>query len=277
MTAKTRSKIYVLSLEILLLLLSMVIIVPLLIMLLGSLKNPVEVTAFNLKLPKDWLFKNYSEVFEKAGLHTAFLNGIFITGASTLITIGVSSIAAFALARKKSSLSRFLYYFFFLGTIIPMQIIPTIKLFNALGIYGGYTNAILIYSAINIPFSCFLFTGFIRGIPKALDEAAFLDGASGLRVFFSVIFPLLKPINMTVLILVFMNIWNDINIPLYFLIDSSKWTMPLSVYQFFGMYSGSNWNLVFADLIMTILPVVILFLFAQKHIIEGLTEGAVKA
>lgn len=277
MSSKARSKIYVLSLEIFLLLLSMIIVAPLMIMLLGSFKNPVEVTAFDLKLPKEWLFENYSEVFEKAGLLTAFLNGIFITGASTLITISFSSIAAFTLARKKSSLSRFLYYFFFLGAIIPIQMIPTIRLFNALGIYGGYTNAIILYSALNIPFSCFLFTGFIKGIPKALDEAAFLDGASGLRVFFSVIFPLLKPINMTVLILVFMNIWNDINIPLYFLIDPSKWTMPLSVYQFFGMYSGSNWNLVFADLIMTVLPVVILFLFAQKHIIDGLTEGAVKA
>lgn len=247
------------------------------IMLLGSFKNPTEVTAFDLKLPNEWLIENYSEVFEKAELLTAFSNGIFITAASTIITISLSSIAAFTLARKRTTMSRFLYYFFFLGTIIPMQIIPTIKLFNILGIYGGFANVILLYSALNIPFSCFLFTGFIRGIPKALDEAAFLDGASGLRVFFSVIFPLLKPINMTVLILVFMNIWNDINIPLYFLIDPSKWTMPLSVYQFFGMYSGSNWNLVFADLVMTVLPVIILFLFAQKYIIEGLTEGAVKA
>ena len=277
MSAKVRSKLYVSLLGIFMLLLSLVIIIPLMIMLLGSFKNPTEVTAFDLKLPNEWLIENYSEVFEKAELLTAFSNGIFITAASTIITISLSSIAAFTLARKRTTRSRFLYYFFFLGTIIPMQIIPTIKLFNILGIYGGFANVILLYSALNIPFSCFLFTGFIRGIPKALDEAAFLDGASGLRVFFSVIFPLLKPINMTVLILVFMNIWNDINIPLYFLIDPSKWTMPLSVYQFFGMYSGSNWNLVFADLVMTVLPVIILFLFAQKYIIEGLTEGAVKA
>lgn len=277
MSAKVRSKLYVSLLGIFMLLLSLVIIIPLMIMLLGSFKNPTEVTAFDLKLPNEWLIENYSEVFEKAELLTAFSNGIFITAASTIITISLSSIAAFTLARKRTTMSRFLYYFFFLGTIIPMQIIPTIKLFNILGIYGGFANVILLYSALNIPFSCFLFTGFIRGIPKALDEAAFLDGASGLRVFFSVIFPLLKPINMTVLILVFMNIWNDINIPLYFLIDPSKWTMPLSVYQFFGMYSGSNWNLVFADLVMTVLPVIILFLFAQKYIIEGLTEGAVKA
>ena len=91
------------------------------------------------------------------------------------------------------------------------------------------------------------------------------------------VFPLLKPISMTVLILDFMNIWNDINIPLYFLSSPSKWTMPLSVYQFFGQFSKSNWNYVFADLTLTILPVFVVFLFAQKHIIDGLTEGSVKA
>lgn len=181
------------------------------------------------------------------------------------------------MARRKTSLSRFLYYFFFIGTIIPMQTIPTIRLFSALGIYGSYTNAILLYVAINISFSCFLYTGFIKGIPKALDEAAFIDGASTIKVFFKVVFPLLKPISMTVLILDFMNIWNDINIPLYFLSSPSKWTMPLSVYQFFGQFSKSNWNYVFADLTLTILPVFIVFLFAQKHIINGLTEGSVKA
>lgn len=277
MSAKTKSKLYVVLLESFLFILSLVIIVPIMIMILGSFKNPTEVTAFNLKLPKEWLFLNYIEVFEKADLFTAFLNSVFITAVSTIATICVSSIAAFTLARRKASLSRFLYYFFFIGTIIPMQTIPTIKLFSFLGIYGGYGNAILIYCAMNVSFSCFLFTGFIKGIPRALDEAAFLDGASGVRVFYSIIFPLLKPISITVLILVFMNVWNDINIPLYFLTDPSKWTMPLSVYQFFGMYSGSNWNLVFADLVMTMLPVIILFLFAQKYIIKGLTEGAVKA
>jgi len=276
MTAKVKSRIYVSILLIFMLLMSLVVIVPLMIMLLGSFKNPTEVTAFDLKLPKVWLFGNYTEVIEKAGLATAFSNSILITAVSTCVTILISSIAAFALARKKSSLSRFLYYFFFIGTIIPMQVIPTIRLSNLFGIYGGFVNVILLYCALNISFSCFLYTGFIKGIPKSLDEAAFLDGASVFRVFFSVIFPLLKPVNMTVMILVFMNIWNDINIPLYFLINPSKWTMPLSVYQFFGMYSGSNWNLVFADLVLTVLPVVILFLFAQKYIISGLTEGALK-
>jgi len=277
MFAKIKAKFLIMLFEVLLLIFSLVIVIPLLIMLLGSFKNPTEVTAFDLKLPEKWLFKNYIDVIKEGGLLTAFLNGVFITAFSTAITIFLSSMAGFILARRKSLLSNFLYYFLFMGTIIPMQVIPTIELFKILGIYGGYTNAILIYCALNIPFSCFLYTGFIKSIPQALDEAAFIEGASALRVFFSVIFPLLKPVNTTVLILVSLAIWNDINIPLYFLTDPSKWTMPLSVYQFFGMYSGSNWNLVFADLTLTALPVVLIFIVAQKYFIKGLTEGAIKA
>lgn len=277
MSAKLSSKVLVGLLGVFLLLLSLVVIIPLLIALLGSFKNATEVTAFNLNLPQHWLFHNYVKVFQQAGLLKSFFNGIFITVVSTVLTVFISSMAAFILARRKTFLSRFLYFFFFMGTILPIQYIPTIQLFKALGIYGGYINAILLFSAQTLSLSCFLYTGFIKGIPKSLDEAAYLDGASVFRVFFSVIFPVLKPINMTVVILLFMEIWNNINIPLFFLTDPSKWTMPLSVYQFFGQYSGSNWNLVFADLIMTALPVLILYLFAQKYIIAGLTEGAVKS
>lgn len=263
-------------LQITLLGLSLVIIAPLLIMVLGAFKDPTEVTAFNLALPKKWLFENFSVVIERGKLFVAFKNSILITLASTAITILVSSLAALVLARRNTGLSRFLYYFFFLGTIIPMQIMPTIRLFTVLDIYGGYLNVIILYSAINIPFSCFLYTGFIKGIPRVLDESAFIEGAGAVQVYFYIVLPLLKPCNITVLILLFTGIWNEINIPLYFLNDPTKRTLPLSVYQFFGTYGGSNWNLVFADLTLAALPVILLFLFMQKQFISGLTEGAVK-
>lgn len=264
-------------LEAALLLMTLIIIIPLLIMLLGSFKNSTEVTAFDLSLPKQWLAENYKTVFEDGKLLSAFKNSIFITAVSTMITILASSLAAFVLARRTTRLSKFLYYFFFLGTIIPMQMMPTIRLFTVLDIYGGYANVIILYTAVNIPFSCFLYTGFIKGIPRTLDESAFIEGASTLKTFFYIIFPLLKSCNITVLILLFTGIWNEINIPLYFLNNPAKRTLPLSVYQFFGMYGGSNWNLVFADLVLAALPVVILFLFMQKQFIAGLTEGAVKS
>lgn len=276
MSTRHKERLMRVVLQVVLILVSLLILIPLLIMLLGAFKNSAEVTAFDLALPQKWLFENFKAVFEQGKLLLAFKNSIFITVISTGITILVSSLASFILARRSSRFSRFLYYFFFIGTIIPMQIMPTIRLFTVLDIYGGYLNVIILYTAINIPFSCFLYTGFIKGIPRILDESAFIEGASTLQTYFHIILPLLKSCNITVLILLFTGIWNEINIPLYFLNDPSKRTLPLSVYQFFGMYGGSNWNLVFADLTLAALPVILMFLFMQKQFISGLTEGAVK-
>ena len=276
MYGRKKEKVTKVLLQIVLILISLVIVIPLLIMLLGAFKNSAEVTAFDLTLPEQWLVDNFKTVFEQGKLLLAFKNSILITIASTVITIFTSSLASFILARRKTRFSRFLYYFFFIGTIIPMQIMPTIRLFTVLDIYGGYLNVIILYTAINIPFSCFLYTGFIRGIPGVLDESAFIEGASTLQTYFYIILPLLKSCNITVLILLFTGIWNEINIPLYFLNDPAKRTLPLSVYQFFGMYGGSNWNLVFADLTLAALPVILLFLFMKKQFISGLTDGAVK-
>lgn len=258
-----------------LLLMACIVMVPLLIMILGSFKNSMEASLFDIRLPTTWHFENYREVIIEGELLRAFLNSIFITVASVALTIFISSLASFILARRQTKVSEFLYYFFFIGSLAPMQVIPTIKIFQTVNMYGGYFSAILVYCATNISFSCFLYVAFIKGIPRGLDEASFLEGASVFKVFFSVVFPLLKPVNITIMILIFMGIWNDINIPIYFLSSPSKWTMPMSVYGFFGRYS-SNWNYVFADLTLTALPVIILYLAAQRYIVTGLTAGAVK-
>ncbi len=264
------------ALQILILALSLLIIIPLLVMLIGSFKNEAEVTAFNLSLPSVWKFDNFSTVISEGKLIRSFFNGIFIAGVSVIFTSILSSMAAFIIIRRSSGFSRFLYYFFFLGLIAPMQMIPTIKLMQSLKIYGGYISVIVIYIATNMAFSIFLYSGFISTIPKALDEAAAIEGASTLKLFFKVIFPLIKPVSVTVAIIIFMNVWNDINLPIYFLNDSNKWTMPLSVYKFYGKYGGS-WNLVFADLTLTAVPVFIIYLLGQKHIVSGMTAGAIKA
>ena len=261
--------------ELILILLSLLIIVPLLIMVLGSFMSSTEVLSFSLKLPENWLFSNYVTVFEEGGLMRAFLNGIVITCVSSVVNIVTSSAASFILTRRENKLSGFLYLFFFTGLIAPMSIIPTIKILQWLQIYGSITSVILLYSSLNTAFSVFLYSGFIRSIPKALDEAAFLEGANVFRVFIRIIMPLMLPVNATVAIMVFMGVWNDITIPLYFLTDSSTWTMPLTVYNFYGQYSR-EWNLIFADLVMTSLPVFILYLLAQRFIVSGLTAGSVK-
>jgi raffinose/stachyose/melibiose transport system permease protein len=258
-----------------LLLVSGVVLAPLLYMVLGSFKSPLEASSFSLSLPRRWLFRNYGDVVREGSLGRAFINSCLIAAISSALTVFLSSIASFVIARKRSRLAEFLYYFFFLGSLAPMQIIPTIQVLKVAHIYGSYAGVILIYAALNLSFGCFLYAGLIKSVPRALDEAALMEGASLFGIFYRVIFPLLTPANVTISILIFLSIWNDINLPIYFLPDPSKWTMPLSVYGFFGRYS-SSWNLVFADLALTALPVVILYLAAQKYVVSGLLAGAVK-
>lgn len=259
----------------LLLLASLLILLPVLIMIFGSFKTSAEVLDFSIKLPEKWMFSNYVRVFEEGGLARSFWNSVLITGVSSIINIVASSAASFILARRETKLANSLYMFFFMGLIAPMSTITTIRIVQALGFYGSITSVILIYASLNTAFSVFLYSGFIKTIPKALDEVAFLEGASVLGVFFRIVTPLILPVNATVAIMVFMSVWNDITIPLYFLTDSSTWTMPLSIYNFYGKYSR-EWNLIFANLVLTSLPVFILYLFGQKYIVSGLTAGAVK-
>ncbi|CAM4304136.1 carbohydrate ABC transporter permease [Saccharibacillus endophyticus] len=258
-----------------LILMSLIIILPMLVMIFGSFMNNIEVMKFSLRLPTEWHFSNYVTVFKEGGLARAFWNGILITGVSCIVNIFTSSAAAFILTRRDTKLSNILYMFFFMGLIAPMSTITTIRVVQWFGFYGSITSVILIYASLNTAFSVFLYSGFIRSIPKALDEVAFLEGAGTLSVFFKIVTPLILPVNATVAIMVFMSVWNDITIPLYFLTDSSDWTMPLSVYNFYGKFSR-DWNLIFADLVLTSLPVFILYLFCQKYIVSGLTAGAVK-
>ncbi|MBB6634452.1 carbohydrate ABC transporter permease [Cohnella thailandensis] len=261
--------------ELIMILASLLVLLPILVMLLGSFKTSAEVLDFSLSLPKEWMFSNYKLVYEEGDLLRAFLNGILITGISSVVNIVTTSAASFVLVRRESRLSNFLYLFFFMGLIAPMSTITTIRVVQWMGFYGSVTSVILIYAALNTAFSVFLYNGFIKSIPKVLDEVAFLEGAGMFSVFFRIIIPLIVPVNATVAIMVFMSVWNDITIPLYFLTDSSDWTMPLSVYNFYGKFSR-DWNLIFADLVLTSLPVFILYLFAQKYIVGGLTAGAVK-
>ena len=144
---------------------------------------------------------------------------------------------------------------------------------------GTKTGLILIYIGFRLPWIMFLCVGFIKGIPREIDEAAIVDGCGGgiqtVSMFFRVIFPLLKPIVFTSIIIIAMGAWNEFQMPLYFLSSTKNMTLPVTVYWFYGQYYTS-WNLVFADLMLTAAPIVILYLFCQRYIIAGMTAGAVK-
>ncbi len=254
---------------------SLIILFPLFIVILGSFKDAPEAQEFRLSLPSAWHPENYSIVIEKGNMGQAFINSMIITIIVTLIVVVAGSLNAFVVSRKKSRYTSFVYYLFLLGMISPIQIVTTYGLLQRMNLTGTFIGVICVEAALQIPWTIFTLSGFIKNVPRELDEAAYIDGASPVRMFFSIIFPLLKPIMATVIVTTAMGAWNEFMVPLYFFNSASKWTMPLTVYNFFGQYS-SNWNYVFADLILTALPITILYLICQKYVIAGATAGAVK-
>ena len=254
---------------------SVLIIVPLLIMIFGSFKTPAEAQKFNLELPTQWMFSNYAYVFKEGGIGKAMMNSVIVTVVVTLLTIVSGGLCAFIISRRNGRYTSGLYNLFLLGMISPMQVVTTFALLKMIHLTGTYTGVIFVETAIQLPWAIFMFTGFIKGVPRELDEAAYIDGARPLTMFFKVILPLLKPIVATTVVSTAMGAWNEFMIPLYFFNTSDKWTMPLTVYNFFGQYS-SNWNYVFSDLVLTALPITILYLYCQKYIVSGMTAGAVK-
>lgn len=275
MSRKQKKNIESVVLTVVTTLLALLIIVPLLIVLLGSVKSPAEAQQFNLALPKEWLFDNYTYVIEKGGIARAFVNSMIITVTVTLFVVVAGSLSAFVVSRKQTGYTRFVYYLFLLGMVAPIQIVTTFGLLKALHLTGTFFGVICIEAALQMPWTVFTLSGFIKSVPKELDEAAFIDGAKPATMFFVIIFPLLKPIIATAVVTTAMGAWNEFMVPLYFFNSSSKWTMPLTVYNFFGQYA-SNWNYVFADLVLTALPITILYLLCQKYVVAGATAGAVK-
>lgn len=262
--------------ELFMLVLSLVIVIPLIALLLNSVKNPVESSILTLKLPSQWMFENYAVVVEKSKVAQALLNSLFVAVLSVGMIIICSSLASYAICRRVNKCTGFIYKLFFLGLIAPVSIIPTIRLMQSLNLMNTHLSLILIYIAVNLPFSTFLFTGFIKAsIPVELDQAGIIDGCSGFGIFWRIILPLLKPVIFTSIILSFMNVWNDFQFPLYMLSSSSKWTMPLTIYSFAGEFT-SQWNLMCADMVLIMLPIILVYLISQKYIISGMVAGAIK-
>jgi len=275
MNYKIRRKINALTVKAMLLVMSLFVLVPLWIIIINSFKDPGEAGNLSLTLPSKWLFLNYYEVFIEGRLLRGFLNSAFITFASVLTILYMGALASYVISRRRNLVTTTFFIIFIIGLVAPPQIVPTIKVLQSIGIHGSYLGVILFYSGIFLPFAVLLISGFIRSVPREIDESAMIDGCKPFFIFIKIIFPLLKPIFATTFVLLFMYVWNDFKYPLYLLRTSRMWTLPMSVFNFTSAY-GSLWNYVFADLIMASLPVIIVYFFAQKFIISGVTAGAIK-
>ena len=275
MKPKDKERLINLIVEIVVIACSFLIIIPLLVMIFGSFKTSAEALKFNALPPTTWEFANYSFVIVTGKILLSMMNSIIVTLGVLIACVGSAALGGFILARVESKWSKFLQSYFLAGMVAPLQIITTFAMLKMLNLIGTHFAVIMVMAAVQLPWAIFMFINFIKGIPRELDEAAFIDGASTLRLFVSVILPTLKPIFATTTVMTAMFAWNEFMIPIYFFNNSKNWTMPLTVYNFFGQYF-SNWNYVFADLVLTALPITILYLFSQKFIVAGLTAGSVK-
>lgn len=257
-------------------LVAVVYLAPLALVLLNSVKTEQESKVLTLSLPSAWQFQNYLEVLTSSQTKRYLLNSVVVTTGVVVGTILVAAMAAFVIARRPTRLSRGIYTFLLVGMIAPFAFIPAIRVLQWLHLYGTFPGLILVDIAGQLPFITMIYVGFIRQLPTELDEAARIDGCGDVRLFLNVIFPLLRPVTTTGLVLLFTAAWNDFQNVLFLMPDSTRWTMPMSVYDFQSLHSY-NYALVCADMVITIAPVVLVYLVGQKYIISGMTSGAVKS
>lgn len=254
---------------------SLLVIVPMLLVLLNAFKADGETINMNLQLPKQWIFSNFATVIEKGKLIRSFLNSLLYAGAGTMITVMFGAMAAYVFSRRRSKGMSVVYMYVVLGMVIPINYVTLTKTMLTLHLTNTALGIILLYMALQTPFTVFLIYGFVSKIPVELDEAAILDGCSPMQLYWKVVFPMLKSAIVTAGVLCFLNCWNEFMMPLYFLHSSEKWPMTLAIYNFFGQYE-MKWNLICADVLLTCAPVIIIYLACQKYIVGGQTAGAVK-
>ncbi|HQY91212.1 carbohydrate ABC transporter permease [Caldilinea sp.] len=254
---------------------SLIMFIPIYLVIVNSLKTKAEASSMSAGLPTLLQWENFATVIERGKLVTAFGNSVLYAVGATLIGTTVAALAAYVLSRNRTRFNRFVYFFLIMGIAMPTNFVTLMKVMQMTHLINTQLGIILLYAASSIPFSVFLIYAFISTIPRELDEAAIIDGCNPFRLFFSVIYPLLTPVLVTAGVLNLLGIWNEFLLPLYYLNSSAYWPMTLAVYNFFGQFQA-DWSLVSADIVLTILPVIIIYLFAQRFILAGMTAGSVK-
>ncbi|MDG0792811.1 carbohydrate ABC transporter permease [Cohnella ginsengisoli] len=266
------------GIEIFAILLALLFLAPFYFVLANSLKTLGEILVDAASLPEAYKFTNYSRVWEMIRFPTALRNSVVITAISVAGIVTISSMTAYRLVRRPTRFNNLLFLAFISSMIIPFQsvMLQLVRVTSILELRGDLLGIVVCYLGFGLALSVFLFHGFIKGVPLEIEEAAVMDGCSPYGVFWRIVFPLLKPIAVTVVILNTLWIWNDYLLPVL-IIGSNKdlTTIPLAVTRFFGQYT-KQWDLALAGLAMSVTPIVVLFLLLQKHIVEGITSGSVK-
>jgi raffinose/stachyose/melibiose transport system permease protein len=255
-----------------------VFLVPFAFIVLTASKDARQAAEQDFSWPTTFaFFDNLRQVLEARDyiLIIAFINSTIMTVGSVAILVIVGAMVAFVLQRRVTRWTPFINFLVLSGLIIPPAVVPTIWVLDSLGLFRTMSGLILVQVAFGLSFTILLFRAFISTIPRELDEAAIIDGASPLRLFFQVIFPLLRSVSVTVIVVQSVAIFNDFQTPLYFLPGEQNATVQLTLFNFQSQYQTA-YNLLFMDILLITIPPLLMFLFFNRRIVAGMTAGAVK-
>lgn len=256
---------------------AIIVFFPLYITLVNSFKSYNEVVSSVASLPSTFHFNNFKTVWNQLNFGGVFLNSLIITVVSVVGILMISAPAAYQFVRRPGWVSTFLFMLILSALVIPFQslMIPLVKVASDLNIMDSIPGIIMMYWGFGIPLAVFLYHGFVKSIPRELEEAAMIDGNGVVGAFYRIVLPLLKPVTTTIAILHSLWIWNDFLLPLITLSSEKNRTIPIASSVYFGQYLN-EWHLAMAALTMASIPVIIFFIFMQRNIIDGITAGAVK-
>lgn len=255
---------------------------PIYILVSGTLKKDLgEVVRDPLGLPQDATLSNFERAWDLSGgpgrtsLSQGMVNSTVITVSTVVLLVLVGSLVSYFIARRASKLSGGLFTFFLLGLVVPGQLslVPLFSLLRTLGLLGTYPGIVLVYTGFFMPAAVFFFSTFIRRVPAELEESALVDGAGRLRIFSSIVLPLMRPIIVTTTIIAGLFVWNDLFVSLVVLGGGEKGTLPLVIYSLVGSGGLPDWPIVFSTIMIAISPMLIVFVFAQRYMVEGLSGG----
>lgn len=254
----------------------LIVMIPIINIFMSGFKTTGEINRV-LSFPSSLYLGNYKSVFTSSYVMGSFINSSIITSATILVDIILCSLAAYSLARRREKLFSLLYYFFLSAMMIPavVNLSTLYSIVLTLGLKDTRTALVLIYAALQAPMGILLYTGFIKTLPRQLDEAAKIDGCNYLQTFFSIITPLLKPVTASYAVISVIFVWNDFLMPLMLINSQEKKTLTLAVYSFVSEHAA-DYGAIYAMLIVAMIPPIILFLSSQKYFYKGITMGAVK-
>ncbi|MEN2742573.1 carbohydrate ABC transporter permease [Microbacterium sp. X-17] len=275
----TRTKVRAWIVGVVAILVSVVVfLVPFAFVVLQASKSPEDASSLAFTWPKEWqFFPNLMAVLQSGDglIWRAFLNSFVLTVGSVILMVVLSAMAGYVLARKRSKWGPVVNFFVLAGLIVPPAVVPTIWVLQGTGLYKTMPGMILIETTFGLSFCILLFRAFFNTVPKELDEAAVLDGAGRVRLFFQVILPLLKPVIVTVIVVQSVFVFNDFAGPLYFLPGSDNATVQTTLYTFSGQ-NLSFYNLLFMDILLITIPPLVAYIFFNRQIVAGMTSGAIK-